>query len=143
LAPGLREDLAKVHLVEVNAPVFISHPPGAVITEDVVEFLLEALVVVPGLVLISELAGPLALSPRVPYPHQLQAIDVSDVEDTVGVIEEDPGLARAVLLRATLVLNDVRAPEEETLLVILLQLLPEALVLDLLGDFWGTEVEFL
>jgi hypothetical protein len=67
LAPCGREDLAEIHLVEVNAPVFIAHPPGAVVTENIIKFFLETLIVIPSLVFISESALPdtLSLAPRV------------------------------------------------------------------------------
>jgi len=70
----LREDLGEIHLVEMDTPVFIAHPPGAVISENIIKFFLETLIVIPSLIFISELASPLALPPGVPYPDQLQPV---------------------------------------------------------------------
>ena len=143
LAPSGREDFAEIHLIEVNAPVFVAHPPGAVITEDVVKLLFQTLIVVPSLVLICELASPLSLTPRVADPHELKAVNITDVKDTIGVIEENAGLASSLRLVSAIVLHDIGAADQETLLMVLLEVLPEDLVLDLLGNLGCSEVEFL
>lgn len=79
LTPSRREDLAQVHLVVMHAPVLIAHPPRAIVTEYVVKLFLKALVIIPGLVLICELACPLALTPRVPDTDQLEAVHVPHI----------------------------------------------------------------
>jgi hypothetical protein len=87
LAPGLWEDLAQVHFVEVDAPVLIPHPPGTVITEDIVKFFFQAFVVVPSLVFISELTSPLSLTPRVTDSHQLKSINITNLKHTISMIK--------------------------------------------------------
>jgi hypothetical protein len=143
LAPSGREDFAEIHLVEVNTPVFVTHPPCTVIAEDVVKLLFQTLIVIPSLVLICELASPLSLAPRVADPHELEAINITDVKDTIGVIEENAGLASPLRLVSAIVLHNIGAADQETLLMVLLEVLPENLVLNLLGDLRCSEVEFL
>ena len=125
----------------MNAPVFIPHPPGAIITEDIVELFFKAFVVIPSLIFISELASPLSLTPRVTDSHELKSIDITDVKHTIRMIEEDTCLSSTLLFVSALVLDDIGASNQEALLVILLELFPEYLVFDLLSDFWGSEVE--
>jgi hypothetical protein len=59
------------------------------------------------------------------------------------VIEENAGLASTLRLVSAIVLHDIGAADQETLLMVLLEVLPENLVLDLLGDLRCSEVEFL
>ena len=134
LAPSGRKDFAEIHLVEVNAPVFVTHPPGTVIAEDVVKLFFQALIVIPSFVLISELASPLSLTPRVTDPHELEAVNITDVKDTIGVIEKNASLASTLRLDSAIVLHDIGAADQETLLMVFLEVLPEDLVLDLLGN---------
>ena len=91
----------------MNAPVLITHPPGTIISEDIVKLFLEALVVIPGFIFISELTSPLSLAPRVPYSNKLQSIDIANVQDTICMIEQDSGLSRSILLVSILVLHNV------------------------------------
>ena len=108
-----------------------------------IKTLLETLIVIPSLVLICELASPLSLAPRVADSHELEAVDITYVKDTIGVIEENAGLASTLRLVSAIVLHDIGAADQETLLMVLLEVLPENLVLDLLGDLRCSEVEFL
>ena len=93
----------------MSAPIFVPHPPSSVIFEHVVKLILETLIVIPSLVFISELASPLSVTPRVPYSDQLQAIDVSNIQDTVGVVEQDTCGSEPILLFALIILLHVRA----------------------------------
>ena len=127
----------------MNAPVFVAHPPGAVITENVVKFLFQTFIVIPSFVLICKLSSPLSLAPRVTDPHELEAVNITDVKDTIGVIEENASLASTLRLVSTIVLHDIGTADQETLLVVLLEVFPEDLVLNLLGNLRCSQVEFL
>lgn len=94
----------------MDAPVFITHPPCSIVTEDIVELLLKTLVIIPSFVLISELSGPLALSPRVTESNELQTINFTNVEDTICVVEQDASLSCTLSLLSVIVLHDVGAP---------------------------------
>jgi hypothetical protein len=109
LRPVRWEDLAEVHLVEVGAEVVELHPPVAVVLESVLQFLLQSLVVVPRLVLISELASPLALPPRISDSNQLEAVDVPDLLDSESVVVNDSGVAHAFFSIAILVFHGLGA----------------------------------
>ena len=145
LRPCGWEDLTEVHLVEVGAEIFELHPPVTIVLEDVLQLLFETLMIVPSLILISELTRPLSLSPRISDSNELEvhALDFDNLLNTIGVIEKDTRVSHSFLLIAVLVLHSVCATEQETLLVVLLELLPELSALDLLGGFWGSEMEFL
>lgn len=127
----------------MDAPVLITHPPSAVITEHIVEFLLESFIIIPSFILIGELACPLTLTPRVTDSKELKAIDLTHVKDTVSMIKEDASLASTISLLAILVLDDICATNKETLLVVLFQVLPEHGGFDHLGNLWCSQVEFL
>ena len=145
LRPCGWEDLTEVHLVEVGAEIVELHPPVTIVLEDVLQLLFETLMIVPSLILISELTRPLSLSPRISDSNELEvhALDFDNLLNTIGVIEKDTRVSHSFLLIAVLVLHSVCATEQETLLVVLLELLPELSALDLLGGFWGSEMEFL
>lgn len=143
LAPGCGEDFAKIHLVVVNAPVFVAHPPGTVVAEHVVQLLLETLVVIPSLIFVCELACPFALAPGVADANKLEAVDVPHVKDAVSMIEEDASLTSALSLLSTLVLDHVRAPNQETSSELFLEVLPEHLTLDELCGLWRPKVILL
>jgi hypothetical protein len=118
----------------VNAPVFVAHPPGTVITENVVKFLFQSFIVIPSFVLIRKLSSPFSLAPRVTNSHELEAVNITNVKDTICVIEENTGLASTLRLVTGIVLHDIGAADQETLLVILLEVFPEDLVLNLFGN---------
>ena len=139
----MREDLSQVHLVEVNAPVFVTHPPGAVVAEDVVELLFEALVVIPSLVLISELASPFALAPGVSDADQLELINLAHVENTVRMVKQYASLSSTVLFVSILIFNNVGAADKVSLRMVFLDILPELLGLDHLSDLGRTQVVLL
>ena len=129
----------------MGTEIIVSHPPVAVTLENVVQLFFETFVVIPSFVLVSELTSPLTLTPRVSDSNELEvhALDFDNLLDTIGVIEKDTRVSHSFLLIAVLVLHSVCATEQETLLVVLLELLPELSALDLLGGFWGSEMEFL
>ena len=72
LAPGRRENLTKIELVEVRTEVVISHPPVAVVLEYVIQLFFKTLVVVPCLIFVGEFTRPFSLSPR-RMPRALQS----------------------------------------------------------------------
>jgi hypothetical protein len=74
LGPGAWENLANIHSVIVGLPVFVAHPPVAVLSERVVKTLFKTLVVVPSLVFVSEGSEPnaVALSPGVSDENKLK-----------------------------------------------------------------------
>jgi len=127
----------------VDAPVLVAHPPGAVVPELVVKLLFKALVVIPRLVFVRKLARPLALAPWVADADQLQPVDVPNLQNAVGVVEEDARLTSALSFAAAIVLHNVCTANEEPLLVVLLQVFPECCRLNGLSDLRGSQVELL
>lgn len=143
LRVGRGEDLAQVELVELSAEVIVPHPPVAVVLESVVQLVLEPLVVVPSLVLVGKLARPLTCSPRVSDPDKLKPVHLSDLLNTVGVVEEDTSVAHAFLKVSIVVFDSVCASEEEALLVVFLEVFPELSTLNGLHSLRSSEVELL
>ena len=141
LGPRRWEDFAQVQLVEVGAEIVVPHPPVAVILEDVVELFLQTFVIVPSLIFVSKLACPFALAPRIANSDKLQVVDLLDLLDTVGVVEEDSGVAHAFFLMSLLVFDGVGGTKEEALLVPFLEILPELTAIDELGSFWSSQME--
>lgn len=91
LTPVLWENLADIHLVVVNFPVGVSHPPVTIVSESVTEYILETSEIIPRLVFVAELSSPFSLSssPRVTDIKQLKLLlhcNVFHSEDTVGVV---------------------------------------------------------
>ena len=104
----------------MNAPVFIAHPPGAIVSENIVELLFQTFVVIPSFILICELACPFTLAPRISNSEELKAIDISDIKDTVGMIKENASLASTVCLSTAIILDDIGATDQKARLVVLL-----------------------
>ena len=127
----------------MSAEVIVSHPPVSITLEHIIELLFETLVVIPCFVLISELTSPLTLAPWVSNSNELEAIDFSDLLNTVSVIEEDTRVTHALFWVTILVLDGIGAPEQETLLVVLLNVFPELATFDCLGSLRSPQVEFL
>lgn len=127
----------------MSAEVIVSHPPVSITLEHIIELLLETLVVIPCFILISELSCPLTLTPRVSDSNELEAIDLSDLLNTICVVEEDTRVTHSLFWVAVLVLDSVGTSEQETLLVVLLDVFPELATFDGLGSFWSSQVELL
>ena len=71
--PGAWEDLADIDLIVICFPVFVLHPPVAIVLELVVELLPKFGLVIPSLVFITESTVPLGWTwtPRVPNTNKL------------------------------------------------------------------------
>ena len=114
----------------MSAEVIVSHPPVTVTFENIVELFFKTFVVIPSLVLISELTSPLSLTPRVSDSNQLEAIDFSNLLDTISVIEKNTRVTHTFLLVSILIFYSVCTPEKEALRVVFLQIFPELTALD-------------
>jgi len=141
LGPSRWEDFAQVKLVEMGAEIIVPHPPITVILEDIVKLFLQTFMIVPSLIFVSKLACPFALAPRIANSDKLQVIDLLDLLDTVGVVEEDSGVTHAFFLITIFVFNGVGGTEEEALLVPFLEILPELATIDEFGSFWSSQME--
>jgi hypothetical protein len=125
----------------MGVEILVPHPPVAVILEDIVKLFLQSLMIVPSLIFVGKLASPLALAPRIANSDERQVVDLLDLLDAVGVVEEDSGVAHAFLLMAILVFDGVGGTEEEALLVPFLEILPELATVDELGSLWSFQME--
>lgn len=63
--------------------------------------------VVPGFILVCEFACPFSLSPWVSNSDELQAIDLSDLLDSISMIEENSSVAHAFFGVAVFILDGV------------------------------------
>jgi hypothetical protein len=61
--------------------------------------------VIPCLIFIGEFTRPFTLTPGIADPNQFYAIDLFDLLDAIGVVEEDAAVANTVL-RVTIVILD-------------------------------------
>jgi len=129
----------------VGAEVVVPHPPVTITLEYVIELLFETFVVVPSLVFVSELTCPLTLTPRVPDSNELKihALDLDDLLDTVGMVEQNTRVTHSFLKVAVLIFHSVGATKEESLLMVLFKLFPELASFDLLSYIWSSQVELL
>lgn len=141
LRVGRGEDLAEVEFVEVGAEVLVPHPPVAVVFELIIQFFLEALVVIPGFVFVCKLAGPLSLAPGVSDSNKEQAVNFSDLLNAVGMVKQNTRVAHAVFEVSILVLYSVGAAEEEAKRVVLLKVLPELTSFNCFCNLRSSEME--
>jgi hypothetical protein len=143
LRPNCWENFAEINLIEVCAEIIVSHPPVTITLEHIVELFFKTFVIIPSLILVSELTGPLTLTPRISNSDKLKPVDFSDLLNTISMVEQDTRVAHSLLLVTILVFNGVGTSEKESLRVELLNVLPELSSFDGLGGLGSSEMELL